>query len=44
MEQFHDKPPSLTDCASFELIDRLGLDGAFAFDHDFRGCGYRLVP
>ena len=44
MEQFHDKPLSLTDCTSFELIDRLGLDGAFAFDHDFRDCGYRMVP
>lgn len=44
MEQFHDKPLSLTDCASFELIDRLGLDGAFAFDRDFRDCGYRMVP
>ena len=44
MEQFHDKPLSLTDCASFELIDRLGLDGAFAFDHVFRDCGYRMLP
>jgi predicted nucleic acid-binding protein len=44
MEQFHDKPLSLTDCASFELIDRLGLDGAFAFDRAFRDCGYRMVP
>ena len=44
MEQFHDKPLSLTDCAGFELIDRLGLDGAFAFDRDFRDCGYRMVP
>ena len=44
MEQFHDKPLSLTDCASFELIDRLALDGAFAFDHDFRACGYRMLP
>jgi predicted nucleic acid-binding protein len=44
MEQFHDKPLSLTDCASFELIDRLGLDGSFAFDRDFRDCGYRMVP
>ena len=44
MEQFHDKPLSLTDCTSFELIDRLGLDGAFAFDRDFRDCGYRMVP
>ena len=44
MEQFHDKRLSLTDCASFELMDRLGLDGAFAFDRDFRDCGYRMLP
>jgi predicted nucleic acid-binding protein len=44
MEQFHDKSLSLTDCASFELIDRLGLDGTFAFDRDFRDCGYRMLP
>jgi predicted nucleic acid-binding protein len=44
IEQFHDKPLSLTDCASFELIDRLGLDGAFAFDRDFRDGGYRMLP
>jgi hypothetical protein len=44
MEQFADKQLSLTDCVSFELIDRLGLDGAFSFDRDFRDCGYRMVP
>lgn len=44
MEQFADKQLSLTDCVSFELIDRLGLDGAFTFDRDFRDCGFRMVP
>jgi predicted nucleic acid-binding protein len=44
MEQFHDKQLSLPDCVSFEIIDRLGLDGAFAFDRDFRDCGYRVWP
>lgn len=44
LEQFHDKPLSLQDCVSFEVIDRLGLDGAFAFDRDFRDCGYRTWP
>lgn len=44
MAQYADKQLSLTDCASFELIDRLGLDGAFAFDRDFRDCGYRMFP
>ena len=42
--RFADKRLSLTDCASFALLDRLRLVGAFAFDHDFRDCGYRMVP
>lgn len=44
MAKYADKQVSLTDCASFALIDRLGLDGAFAFDRDFRDCGYRMFP
>jgi hypothetical protein len=44
MEHFADKRLSLTDCASFELMDRLGLESAFTFDRDFRDCGYRMVP
>lgn len=42
--KFADKRLSLTDCASFEIIDRLKLDGAFTFDHDFRDCGFRSFP
>lgn len=44
MERFADKRLSLTDCASFELMERLGLDSAFSFDRDFRDCGFRMVP
>ena len=44
MRRFADKRLSLTDCASFEVLDRLGLDGAFTFDRDFRDCGYRMLP
>ncbi|MBI4263309.1 MAG: PIN domain-containing protein [Acidobacteria bacterium] len=44
LEQFGDKALSLTDCVSFEVMDRLGLTTAFAFDRDFRDCGYRTVP
>jgi predicted nucleic acid-binding protein len=44
MSRFADKRLSLTDCASFQTMDRLGLDGAFTFDRDFRDCGYRAVP
>lgn len=44
MRRFADKRLSLTDCASFEILERLGLDGAFTFDRDFRDCGYRMLP
>lgn len=32
------------ECVSFEVMDRLGLTTAFAFDGDFRDCGYQTVP
>ena len=44
MERYDDKALSLPDCASFALMDALGLDTAFAFDTDFRDCGYQIVP
>jgi predicted nucleic acid-binding protein len=44
MGRFRDKRLSLTDCASFELMERLGLREAFSFDRDFRDCGYPTVP
>jgi predicted nucleic acid-binding protein len=44
MTQFSDKRLSLTDCASFELMHRLGMSTAFTFDRDFRDCGFEMVP
>lgn len=44
MARFGDKRLSLTDCASFDLMERLGLAVAFAFDRDFRDCGYAMQP
>ena len=39
-----DKRYSLTDCASFVLMQRLGLTTAFAFDHHFRQAGFQTQP
>jgi uncharacterized protein len=44
MASLRDKRLSLTDCLSFELMERLGLSQAFSFDRDFRDCGYSMVP
>ncbi len=44
MERFADHRLSLTDCASFEVMERLSLSAAFGFDEDFRKCGYEMVP
>ncbi len=44
MRRFRDKRLSLTDCASFELMERLEVDSAFTFDRDFRDCGFRMLP
>ena len=44
MRRFADKRLSLTDCVSFETLERLELGGAFTFDRDFRDCGFRMFP
>ena len=44
LARFHDHRLSLTDCTSFEVMRRLKLDGAFAFDLDFVACGFQMLP
>ena len=43
-EKFSDKRLSFTDCTSFALMRRLGLNEAFAFDDDFIAVGFEIVP
>jgi uncharacterized protein len=39
-----DKRWSLTDCASFVLMQQLEIQDAFTFDHNFAEAGFRVVP
>ena len=44
-KRFDDKDWSFTDCASKAVIERLGIQQAFAFDHHFEQFGtVRVVP
>jgi predicted nucleic acid-binding protein len=44
MEKYADKKVSFTDCISFVLMRRHGIDRAFSFDRHFRDAGFRLWP
>lgn len=39
-----DKDWSFVDCHSFAVMDRLGIQTAFAFDDDFRQRGFETIP
>ena len=43
LERFHDQRFSLTDAVSFEIMQRDGVNTAFAFDRDFVTAGFELL-
>ena len=43
-ERYHDHPLSFVDCTTLVLLQRLGADRIFTFDHDFQRLGYSIVP
>lgn len=43
-EKYADQQASFTDCVSFALMRRHGIERAFTFDRHFRAAGFRLWP
>jgi len=43
-QQHQDKDYSLTDCISFVVMKRFGIETAFAFDQHFVQAGFKRVP
>ena len=43
IERYQDKEFSLTDATSFAVMERLGIEAAFAFDADFRQFGLTVL-
>ncbi len=44
LEKFSDQKLSLTDCLSFALMRREGIEAVFGFDHHFELAGFELWP
>jgi uncharacterized protein len=44
IRRFSDKPISLTDAVSFEVMRRERISQAFTFDKHFRDAGYEILP
>jgi len=43
LRRYRDRILSLTDAVSFEVMQREGLQDAFAFDEDFERVGFTVV-
>ena len=41
-QKFADQRVSFTDCVSFVLMKKAGIDTAFSFDHHFERAGFKL--
>jgi predicted nucleic acid-binding protein len=44
LEKFSDQKPSFTDCVSFTIMRREGLQTVFGFDRHFEFAGFELWP
>ncbi|MFQ6128736.1 MAG: PIN domain-containing protein [Thermoplasmata archaeon] len=44
LRRYSDKTIDLTDSLSFAIMERLGIDSAFAFDRDFEIHGFLILP
>ncbi len=42
--KYKDQPIDMTDCLSFAVIERLGINMALTFDNDFRIHGLEVQP
>ncbi|MHC4880347.1 MAG: type II toxin-antitoxin system VapC family toxin [Planctomycetota bacterium] len=43
-QKYADQSVSFTDCVSFTLMKKHGIQQAFSFDHHFRMAGFELEP
>ncbi len=43
-ETYKDKKLSFTDCTSFAIMKKRGIEKAFSFDGDFESMGFMLLP
>jgi predicted nucleic acid-binding protein len=42
-KRYKDQKIDLTDCLSFSIMERMGIDTAFTFDSDFQTHGFKVM-